>query len=1018
MKRYLLLGLLTSVFLQLRAQEISISGTVTSSEEDDAIPSVNVIVKDTEIGTTTNADGEYSLIVPTDQNILIFSFIGYLTTEVAIDNQSNINVQLTPDIRTLSEVVVVGYGEQKRKTLTGSISTVSNEDIKDLPSPSPDQLLHGRVSGVQVVSNSGEPGGGILVRIRGSTSISGSSDPLYIVDGIPVASGDLSQIVAGSGTNALAALNPADIQSIEVLKDASATAIYGARAANGVVLITTKRGSNAKPVININSYYGVSHAWKSPDDLRVDGPTFERLQNEASRNNWIDQYGTIDALGANGNAYVQPYSNPGEAINTNWLDKIFRTASLHNIDVSVRGGNERVKYFLSGADYRQEGIIKPTAFGRRSGRLNLDFLAADQLKIGTSIMYAATSRNRLSNGNDVSGALTTAFFYPSNEPVYNEDGSYNKPLWENPVAAINETEYLMTTDRLIGNVFAEYEIVNRLMFRTSWGIDHNLVDEYRYFNTKLNAGTAVNGLGISVMTQDRTWIGENTLSYQLDVNRHSFDALLGNTVQENSLSINQVSGQQFPSDAFRQLSSAAVINYASTSVTLYGLLSFFGRVNYAFQEKYLATVNLRADASSRFGADHRWGIFPAVAVGWLLSEEKWMESFEAISNLKLRASYGMTGNQNGINNFQSLGLWGGQRGGLNGGGGTAPINEIGSAAAYVNEPGFTPNQLENPDLKWETTVQLDIGIDVGMLQDRLSFTFDYYNKQTQDLLLAVPVPRSTGYNELVQNYGAMENKGWELSINATPVISPHFNWSVSFNTSHNQNKIKKIAAPFTVFTRDFIRVEEGYPLSSFWVHEQLGVDPQTGNSIWNTGDDDVFDPNVDRFIIGSAQPDYFGGLTNTINFHNFDFTCFFQYSYGNDILNYNRYFFEHGGERTTGYMSTQLDRWQKPGDITDVPRMAKQNYSTALRPSRLIEDGSYLRLKNLTLGYTLPTNWSNKIAMSKLRVYVSAQNLLTFTQYSGLDPEVSVDASELVGGIDFAVMPQPRTVMGGININF
>lgn len=1018
MKRLVLLVLLISKLLQLSAQEISISGMVTSGENHAAVPGVNIIIKDTRIGTTTNAEGKYLLKVPADTNILIFSSIGYLIKEVPVENQSVINVVLTPDIRTLSEVIVVGYGEQKRKTLTGSISSVSGQEIQDLPSPSPEQLLQGRASGVQVVSNSGEPGGGILMRVRGATSITGSSDPLYVVDGVPVTSGDLSQIIAGSGTNALADLSPADIQSIEVLKDASATAIYGARAANGVVLITTKRGAHARPVININAYYGVSQAWKDPDQLRVDGPTFERLQNEAARNNWIDQYGTLDAVDENGKSYTPPYPHPEDVLNTNWLDEIFRTAALRNIDISVRGGNERIQYYLSGANVMQEGIIKPTAFNRRNGRLNLDFLVNEKLKLGNSITYAVTSRNRLSNGNDVSGALTTAFFYPSNVPIYNTDGSYHKPLWESPVAAVNETDYVMTTDRLTGNIFAEYQLTDQLVFRTSWGIDHNLVDEYRYFNTRLNAGAAVNGLGISYITRDKTWIGESTLSYQKHFDDHAVDALLGNTVQENSLSINQAAGQQFPSDAFRQLTSAAVKTNANTSITQYGLLSFFSRVNYSYSNKYLACVNVRADASSRFGTDHRWGVFPSLALGWILSEEKFMDSYENISNLKLRASYGITGNQNGIDNFQSLGLWGGQRGGLRGGGGTAPINNVGSPAAYVNAPGFTPNQLENPDLKWETTSQLDIGVDLGLWQHKLSVTLDYYLKQTKDLLLAVPVPRSTGYNDLVQNYGAMENKGWEISISASPIVKSNFSWLISFNTSHNQNKITKLAAPFTVFTRDFIRLEEGYPLFSFWVHEQLGVDPETGNIIWNTGEDDAFDPNEDRFIAGNAQPDFFGGLTNTINYRNFDFTCFFQYTYGNEILNYNRYFFEHGGERTTGYMSTQLDRWQKPGDITDIPRMAKVNYSTELRPSRMIEDGSYLRLKNIVLGYTLPPSWSDKIAMSKLRVYISAQNLITFTRYSGLDPEVSVDASELIGGIDFAVMPQPRNIIGGINISF
>ncbi|MBD0259102.1 MAG: SusC/RagA family TonB-linked outer membrane protein [Cytophagales bacterium] len=854
----------------------------------------------------------------------------------------------------------------------------------------------------------------------GAPSISATSDPLYVVDGVPVTTGNLAQITAGSSnTNALADLNPSDIASIEILKDASATAIYGARAANGVVLITTKRGADQKPVVSLDAYYGVTSAWRDPNELRVGGPAFERLQNEAAANNWVDRYGSLEARDPRGNAFVRPYADPDNATDTNWLDEIFRqNAPIRNVDLSVRGGTDKIRYFASGSRFTQEGLVRPTAFGRTSGRLNLDFNATDKLRIGTSLTYAVARRNRVTNGNDITGALTTAFFYPSNIPVYTPDGNYNKPIWENPVATVKETDYLMTTDRLIGNVYAEYQVLPGLSLRTSWGLDHTLADEYRYFNTRLNAGAAVNGLANSVITRDQTWLNENTLSYQFNLRKqHSFAVLLGNTAQENARSVVRAAGQQFPNDAFRQLSSASVKTDASSTLTRYGLASWFARLNYDYREKYLLTVNARADASSRFGASHRWAVFPSVAAGWRLSEEPFMKAIPVVSNLKLRASYGVTGNQNGIDNFQSLGLWGGQPGGLRGGGGTVPINIVGNPAGYVDAPGFVPNQLENPDLKWETTAQLDLGIDLGLAADRFTLTFDYYNKQTSDLLLAVPVPRSNGYNQLVQNYGRMENKGFELGITARPVRGA-LNWDLSFNLARNRNKITKLAAPFTQFTRDFIRLEEGVPLFSFWVHEQLGVDPQTGDAIWNTGSDDVFDPNTDRFIVGNAQPDFFGGLTNNLAYKNFDLTVFFQFTYGNEMLNYNRYFYEHGGERTTGYMATQLERWQRPGDQTDVPRLASRNYNTALRPSRLIEDGSFLRLKNATLGYTLPKPLSRKLAMSRLRVYVAAQNLLTFTRYSGLDPEVSADAGELIGGIDFATMPQPRVLMGGIGISF
>jgi TonB-dependent starch-binding outer membrane protein SusC len=1003
----------------LIAQIKSISGIVTSTRDSSGLPGINVILKGTTNGTITDKEGKFNIIVSDSDKTLIFRGISYHTREVDISTQTFLKVVLTEYVQEISEVVVTGYGTQNRKTLISSISTVASKEIQNLSLISFDQAIQGRASGVQVASTSGEPGTGLLVRIRGATSISASSDPLYIIDGIPIVSGDLSKIIAGSGTNALSDINSNDIQSIEILKDASASAIYGARAANGVVLITTKRGlSSSTPSITIDMAYGMAEAAKDPNRLRVDGPTFELLQNESSRNNWIDKYGSLDGLDANGNIYKPIYENPETTMDTNWLKEIFRRASIRNLNVGIRGGNEKIKYFLSANDTRQEGIVKPTEFHRRGGRLNFDLDVSKRMKLGANASYSNTTRNRASNGNDVSGALTTAFFYPSNIPIYKSDGSYNKPIWENPVAAVNETDYLMKTERLTGNVFSEYKIAKSLVFKTSVGIDNSLIDEYRYFNTKLNAGAAVNGLASSFITSDKTWINENTFFYSANLNKHSADVLVGNSIQDSEQSVNYSQGQQFPSDAFRQMSAAAVITSAGTSSTKYGLISFFSRINYSFKEKYLLTFNVRSDASSKFGVRNRWAAFPSLAIGWLVTEENFIDEFLPVNFLKLRGSIGTTGNQSGINNFQSLGLWGGQPGGLRAGGGTAPINNVGTPAAYANAPGFVPNQLANPDLKWETTTQLDLGVDLGLFNNRISATFDYYNKQTTDLLLAVPIPKSLGYNQLVQNYGKMENKGWEIGINTSVVSRPGFNWNISLNLSHNKNKVKKLLSPFTAFSRDFIRVEEGYPLFSFWVHEQNSVDKQTGNIIWNTGSDDKFDPNVDRFIVGNAQPDLFGGINNSITYKNFDLTCFFQFSYGNEVLNYNRYFYEHGGERTTGYTSTQLKRWQKPGDVTDVPRMAKINYSTDLRPSRFVEDGSYLRIKTLTIGYNVPEVLISKVSMKKLRLFIASQNLITFTRYSGLDPEVSVDASELIRGIDFATIPQPRTILGGVTLGF
>lgn len=999
-----------------KQEEITISGSVKDSRGME-LGGATVMVKNQPTkGTKTDASGNFTLKVPAGATIQV-TFIGYLTKELTAASPGPYAIVLEEDASQLDEVVVVGYGEQSRRTVTSAITRVDSESLKDLPMPSPDQMLQGRAPGVQVTAASGEPGAGIVVRVRGSTSINASSEPLYVIDGVPIVSQNLARTTFGQPTNPLADLNPSDIESMEILKDAAATAIYGARAANGVVLITTKRGKEGKATISVAAYAGTSRAWKDPNELRVDGPAFERLQNEAAANNWIDRYGSLDAQDPSGNGFAAPYANPGNAINTNWMDPIMQSGGLYNIDASISGGNERIRYLVSANNFDQEGIMKPVMFNRKSFRTNIDFSASDKLKFGTSIFYSNSRRNRIQNGNNINSALANAFFYPSNIPPYNEDGTYNRPVWESPLAIVNETDYLMNTNRIIGNFFADWKIVDGLVFRTTWSLDNNYINEDNYANTKMVAGAGVGGEATSSVVNDLNWINENLLTYNLNLNDvHHLDFLAGTTFQRNRNSFVTATGQGFPSDSFRKISSAATKN-SSGDESEWAIASVFGRINYDFQQKYLVSFNLRYDGSSRFGANNRWGLFPSASLGWVMSDEAFMKSMPSVSLWKWRVSYGVTGNQSGIGNYASLGLWGGQRGGYRGGGGTTPGE--GGAASYGDLAGFNPVQLENPDLKWETTAQFNAGVDLGFFKNRLNISLDYYNKQTRDLLLEVPVPRSTGYSVMLQNYGEMENSGIELGINATAINGERFTWDIGLNMSRNKNMIQKLAAPFNQFSREYIRLEEGYPLYSFYVHEQLGVDPQTGNIIWRTGDDGVFNVNRDRFISDkNAWPDFQGGLTNTFRYGDFDLSAFFQFSYGNYVFNYNRYFFEHGGERTTGYSAQQLDRWQQPGDVTDIPRMANINYNVNYRPSRHIEDASYLRLKNVSLGYSIPGGVVKRWGLGQIRLYVSGQNVMTFTKYTGLDPEVSVSPSETVQGVDQGVMPQPRVWMGGINVTF
>jgi len=982
------------------SQERTISGKVTDQSDGVPLPGVSVMIKGTTRGTTTNSEGAFQLKVPSQNATLVLTYIGYKTTESAVGSQTSLKIQLLPVPNLMNEVVVTGYGSQNRKTITSAITSIKAEEIANIPASSSDQLLQGRASGVQVSSNSGTPGGGVSVRIRGTSSINASSEPLYVIDGIPVQSSNLSALsIGGSVTNPMADINPSDIESMEVLKDASATAIYGARAANGVVLITTKRGSSRKSIINLGMYYGTQKINKTPPI--VNGTDFEILMNEVAANSWTDRFGSITALNPSGAAYVPTYADPANTINTNWYDPVLRTGALRNVDLSISGGSDKVQYMISGNNLLQEGVMKKSDFKRSTGRVNLDFKPIDKMKIGTSMLYSYNSRGRLRNDDNISGGLEGTYFYPPNKPIYNADGSYYKiATFENPIAAIEESNITMITNRFLGSVFGEYEFIPGLRLRSSFSFDYSNADESVYDNSKTNTGSAVNGNAQALSTNNQNWIQENVLSYQFRVKKNSFNVLVGTTLQESKTDLTSATGQGFPTDAFTEIVAAAVQRSSSTS-TSYGLGSIFSRINYDYDKKYLLTANVRRDGSSRFGKDNRWGTFPSVGLGWVISEESFLKGSKTLSSLKFRASYGITGNQSGILDFQSRGLWGG--------------------GAYADVPGIAPTQMANPNLKWETTKQTDIGIDFGLFSNRINITADYYYKKTKDLLLAVSVPRTSGFDTYTQNFGEMENKGFELGINSDIIRNDQgFNWNLNFNIATNKNKILKLAAPFNVYNRDLYRYEEGGEMYAFYLHPQTGVDPLTGNITFeDVNGDGRFDSSNDRRIVGSANPDLFGGITNSMNYKNFDLMFFFQYSYGNDQLNFNRFFQEHGGTRSTSYTLSQLDRWQQPGDETMVPRMTAANYASDLRPSRFLEDGSYMRLKNVTLGYKLPVKIAQKMKMSSARVYLSAQNIWTITNYTGLDPELTGTASNtLTQGIEFYSMPQPRTIMAGINVSF
>ncbi|WP_430908341.1 SusC/RagA family TonB-linked outer membrane protein [Maribacter sp. 2-571] len=986
-----------------------VSGTVSDSDGL-PLPGVNVVVKGTTVGTQTDFDGNYAINAE-EGNALIFSYIGQKTVEVAVGASATINITMEPDAQALEEVVVVGYGSQKKRDLTGSVSSVKGSEIARLPVASVDNALQGRAAGALISSPSGTPGAGMSIQIRGNSSLTASSQPLYVIDGIPLIPEDLSDLFSGGqSTNSIADINPADIESIEILKDASATAIYGSRGANGVVLITTKRGKTGDPKVEVNSYYGFQNITNSIDMLSSKEQL--ELMNDAARQDNRDL----------GTDYPDNYvsdlwgfdPNDPELRNTDWYDAIFRTAAIQSHDVSISGGNERTQYYTSLSYFDQEGVQIGTGFERVSGRINLDTQVKDWLKVGANISVNRTIQNRTINDNSLYGVVINTIAGDPLMPVREEDGTYADPFnyfgwWmlDNPVLIANEYDRFTRTTRGLGSIFADVKFSNALSFRTATSIDYtSLTDEsYTPIISRESANANANGLGVYGSTEDFTWITENYFTYNPDLGENNnLNLVLGTSYQASSRNFSSINAQGFPNDSFTKLDVAAEVTSASTSGTEWGLASYYFRANYGLADKYLLTLTGRADGSSRFGSDKRFGFFPSGSIAWRVSQENFLKEVDNLSDLKFRASYGITGNQDGIGNFASRGLFG--------------VEDYRTGATLV------PSQLANPNLSWENTSQFNVGVDLGLWNNRLTLTADYFVKQTDDLLLNRVIPGISGFPTVIDNIGEVENKGFEFSVNGA-VLTGEVKWNSSFNISFIENEVKKLAVDRQVISDSHI-LAEGNPIGTFFLIDQDGVDPETGNIIWDDLNEDGVINSGDRQIVGNAQPDFFGGWNNSFSYKGFDLGFLFQFSIGNEIFNHSRASYENLGWSRIGTGFPLPDgnnhalannRWKEPGDITDIPRASLENGNWREYSSRWLEDGSFVRLKTLNIGYTFSDKVTDLMGLYKLRLYVQAQNLLTFTDYTGLDPEVSQNSRDpRQAGSDFGTLPQSRSLTLGINI--
>jgi len=959
-------ALLVMCFWAVNAQTIEVTGIVTSHMEDDMpLPGVTVQIKNTDQGTITDMDGRYNIEVD-GADTLVFSYVGMLTETIPVENRRNIDVGLMMDVASLGEVVVVGYGTESSRLISGSLGVVGEGEIRDVPMRTLDGVLQGRSAGVQITQNSGTPGAATSVRIRGNSSISAGNEPLYVVDGIPVTTGNYGQVgFSGQGINALSDINPNDIESITVLKDASAAAIYGARATNGVILITTKRGREQKTQLNFNATYGVQ-------DL-------ENRLEMLNAQQWHELKGTSP-------------DDPDNVTDTDWLDHVLRTAPIANYELSANGGSENTQFFISGSYYTQEGIVLGTSYERLNSRVNIDHKVNENFDMGASFGVSYSLNNRVEGDQSLNAPLANAIANPPIYPVYDEDGNYAEQApFANPVAIGNEAINEAHSYRTIGNIFGDYRILPNLTIGTKWGFDYLSLREHSYDPITTRQGARSGGIGLEAQNNVLNIVSNNTIRYTntfADV--HNAELLAGYSFEIFQRRNQFIRGVDFPNEQLQYLAEAGTITDAYARAVNRGMNSYFGQLKYNFDYRYILTASARFDGSSKFSEENRYGFFPAVSTAWRVSEENFFQNLDApVNELRLRASYGVTGND-GIPDFAYMALYGG-------------------GSNYLGQSGIYPLGLANPDLKWETTYQFNAGFDIGMWEDRLEISLDYYNNQTQDLLFSRPISMSSGYSSITTNIGELENKGLELSIKTVNVETDDFFWSSSFNLSRNRNKVLSLYKdqPLDNIGRGSNSVRVGEPLGIFYGYESYGVDPSTGDIVFSD----------ERKKIGDPNPDFTGGFSNDLAWRNFELSVFLQFSYGNDIFNGTRVFIESmkGNDNQT---TAVLDRWTEPGDETNMPRATGRDPNNNNRiSSRFIEDGSYLRVKNLTLSYNLDGNMLETLRMRNARVFVTAQNLLTFTNYSGMDPEVNYAGDDnLVLGTDFFTYPQVRTVSFGINV--
>ena len=983
------------------AQESRFSGKVTD-RSGLPIPGANIIVKGSNITTQTDLDGNFTVNTKKGQ-ILIISFVGMKTLEIAAS--AGMSVKLEDNSNQLDTVFVVGYGTQSKKKLTDNIARVTAKDMENVPVANFQNAMVGKLAGVQITQINGKVEGGVKMRVRGVSSISSSQEPLYVIDGMPLINDNESG--SSAPINPLISLNPNDIESVEILKDASSAAIYGARGTNGVVLITTKQGKSGNTKIAINTSAGWSEATHKMKWLNA--AQYIELYTEASAN----RYGANDLWLTEPGGVFDGYSNGKDwrtgQVDTDWQDLALVKGSVQDHTFSISGGDSKTVFFLSGAYNKTEGIVRGNSMDRYSYRGNLDHKVSDKLRVGLNTSLSKTKIIRIGSDNSFTTPLQAVAQTPL-APAYLDDGvtpNNKTTLYYNFLMQQYNGSWDANIFRTLMNSYAEYKIIPELSFRTELGYDNNNQTE-EYFAGSLTESASTNGYADANAIQSDKYSINNYFNYNKTFKEdYKLDLVVGMSFEESSRKRQYVAGTGFASDDLQTVESAAEITAGSSSRTKYNFLSYFGRATFSILDKYLIKGSLRYDGSSRFGAANRYGVFPAASVGWIMSQEDFLKDSNFINLLKLRGSFGVTGNA-GIGNFASLGLFNG--------------------SSYNKQSAINPYQLVNQDLKWEKTNQVDAGLDFAFLNNRISGEIDYYVKKTNDLLLNEPLPGTSGWSSLTRNVGSLTNKGFEFVLNTTNIKTDKLTWKSSLNLATLDNKVTNLPGGDIVSGQNIVRV--GETISSFYLVEYAGVDPANGDALFykNTlNNDGSLDKSTtknysdaQRVISGNPYPTLMTGLTNTVLFNNFDFSFTFQGEWGASMYNEAGKFQSSNARYKDNQTTDQMNRWQKPGDITNVPqaRWGRSNGDQA--STRYLEKTDFVRLRNLSFGYTLPKTMIQKLGVDRIRLYMTGVNLLTFTNYKGYDPESSYDNngdSNIQKGIAFYSAPSAKTIIIGLNID-